>query len=102
MKLQEKTIVELRKIINDDERNNNYRSGPMLVEFFNKLGFDDSYESGFPSRWKYTEDKLNIINGTSKMEDCIKQTFSVIDFIENISLLDELINHFNKYLAFDY
>lgn len=101
MKLNDKTISELRKIINDDDGINNYRSGPFLVEFFNKLGFNDSYDSGFPTRWKYTEDRLHRINGTPKMEECIKQTFSVIDYLENINILDELIVNFNKYLAFD-
>lgn len=101
MKLNDKTISVLREIINDDEGINNYRSGPYLVEFFNKLGFNDSYDSGFPSRWKYTEDRLHRINGTPKMKECIKQTFSVIDYVENINILDELIVNFNKYLSFD-
>lgn len=100
-KLKNRTITELRKIINDDEGKYDYKTGPNLVEFFNTLGFNDVYGQGFPSRWKYTEDKLNIINGTSKMDDCIKQTFSVINFIEKIEILDDLIKHFNRYLAFD-
>lgn len=101
MKLNKRTIVELRKIINDDDGNYNYRSGPQLVDFFNELGFNDSYGGNFPSRWQYTEEKLNLINGTEKMNVCIIKTFSVVDFIEKIEILDDLINHFNKYLAFD-
>ena len=101
MKLNERTIIELRKIINDDEGHYDYKSGPKLVAFFNKLGFNDSYGDDFPSRWKYTEEKLNMINDTSVMDKCIKETFSVINFIEKIEILDNLIEHFNKYLAFD-
>lgn len=100
-KLNDRTITELRKLINDDEGKYNYKSGPQLVEFFNNLGFNDKYGQEFPSRWKYTENRLKIINGTHKMENCIKQIFSPINFIENIEILDELIKHFNKYLAFD-
>lgn len=100
-KLKNRTITELRKIINDDEGKYDYKTGPNLVKFFNTLGFNDIYGQGFPSRWEYTEDKLNMINGTSKMDDCIKQTFSVINFIEKIEILDELIKRFNRYLAFD-
>lgn len=100
MKLNEKSIIELRKIINGDN-SQYYRSGRMLVKFFNNLGFNDSYGSGFPSRWEYTENRLNMINGTSIMEDCIKQSFSVIEFIEDIENLDNLIEHFNRYLTFD-
>lgn len=100
-KLKNRTITELRKIINDDEGKYDYKTGPNLFEFFNTLGFNDIYGQGFPSRGEYTENKLNMINGTSKMDDCIKQTFSVINFIEKIEILDELIKRFNRYLAFD-
>ncbi len=62
MKLLQKTIQILREIINEKSQ---YRSGPMLVEFFNELGFHDVYGQGFPSRWIYTEDRLKALNGTS-------------------------------------
>ena len=65
MKLQQKTIKQLRILINEKTE---YRSGPELVKFFNNLGFQDTYSQGFPSRWCYTEDKLNQINGTEKIE----------------------------------
>ena len=44
---------------------------------------------------------MNVINGTRIMEDCIKRAFAVINFIEDIDYLDNLIEHFNRYLAFD-
>jgi hypothetical protein len=58
MILQQKTLETLRNIINEETE---YRSGPNLVNFFNELGFNDSYGQGFPSRWKYTDDKLTLI-----------------------------------------
>ena len=42
-----------------------YKSGPKLVEFFNR-SFDsnDVYKQGFPSRWAYVYDKLvDMLNG---------------------------------------
>lgn len=99
-KLNEKTISELRKIINDDNDDYNYRSGPELVNFFNKIGFQDEYFN-FPSRKDYTEGKLHSINGTEHMNECIKLAFEVINFIDKYDKLDELINQFNKYLNFD-
>ena len=100
MRVSEKTLEILQEIINGDG-SSNYRSGPMLVSFFNDLGFNDIYGQGFPSRRVYTAQKLEIINGTPELDKCIKKAFAVIDYIENISNLDDTIKYFNKYLAFD-
>ena len=94
----EKTIEKLQKLITEETT---YRSGPQLVKFFNQLGFNDSYGQGFPSRWKYTQDRLIIINGTPELDKCIKMLFSPINFINEFERLDSLINEFNNYLMFD-
>lgn len=100
MFLCEQSIKRLRIIINGDNTDD-YRSGPDLVSFFNKLGFNDCYGQGFPSRWIFTELKLNEINGTTKLESCIKSIFTVNNYIGRIDYLDNLIDEFNQYLAFD-
>lgn len=100
MFLCEKSIEKLRIIINGDNTTD-YKSGPNLVSFFYKLGFDDYYGPGFPSRWIFTEHKLNEINGTNKLENCIKAIFAVNNYIGRIDYLDSLISEFNQYLAFD-
>lgn len=100
MKLSSKTLEKLRKIINGDDTSD-YRSGSALVKFFNELGFRDVYGQGFPSRWVYTDEKLQIINGTPELDKCIKNTFAVVNYIGRISELDSLIDEFNQYLAFD-
>lgn len=100
MKLSNKTLEKLREIINGDGTGH-YRSGYNLVLFFNQLGFNDVYGQGFPSRWIYTDDRLQKINGTPELDKCIKQAFAVIDYVENIDELDRMINEFNKYMSFD-
>lgn len=102
MRLSEKTLQELRVIINGDNTPD-YRSGPQLVKFFNDLGFNDEYyrQQGFPSRWVFTDEKLKKINGTPEIDKCIKKVFAVVDYIERIEQLDSYIARFNKYLAFD-
>ena len=100
MQLSNKTLEKLRIIINGDGTPD-YRSGPKLVEFFNELGFNDTYGQGFPSRWIYTDDKLKRINRTPELDKCIPNTFAVINFIGRIPELDDLIADFNQYLAFD-
>lgn len=98
MQINDRTITKLRELINEETE---YRSGPKLVDFFNNLGFNDSYEKGFPSRWIYTEDRLRSINGTPELDKCIRNLFNPINFIGKISLLDDHIKELNKFLCFD-
>lgn len=100
MKLCKKTLEKLRTIINGDETDD-YRTGPKLIEFFNNLGFKDNYYKGFPSRWMYTDSKLEQINGTPELDKCIKEIFTVNNYINRIEYLDSLLEDFNQYLLFD-
>jgi hypothetical protein len=100
VQLSSKTLEKLREIINGDGTPD-YRSGSALVKFFNELGFRDVYGQGFPSRWVYTDEKLQKINGTPELDKCIKNTFAVVNYIGRVSDLDSLIDGFNRYLAFD-
>ena len=98
MNLSPKTLDKLRDLINEETE---YRSGPNLVRFFNNYGFSDTYYQGFPSRSKYTEDRLQCINGTSKMDKCIRDLFAPNNFINRYTDLDKCISSFNQYLSFD-
>jgi len=98
MEISQKTIEKLRTLINEKTE---YRSGPKLVSFFNDLGFNDVYSQGFPSRWMYTDEKLNTINGTADLEKCIKKLFAPMNYINRIDELDKYIEDFNQYLVFD-
>lgn len=98
MILTPKSLEKLRLLINEETE---YRSGPQLVQFFNTLGFNDSYGQGFPSRWMFTDEKLKAINGSSELDKCIKNVLSPANFIGKISKLDKHISDFNKYIAFD-
>jgi len=98
MILNSKTLEKLRLLINEETEN---RSGSKLVGFFNKLGFSDTYGQGFPSRWKYTDDRLEKLNGTPELDKCIKLLFAPVNFIGKYGILDKHINSFNEFLAFD-
>lgn len=98
MILNKKTLEKLRDLINEETE---YRTGQKLVKFFNKLGFNDAYRQGFPSRWAYTDSRLEQINGTPNLDKCIKEVFSPINFVGRIHELDLCIQGFNQFLAFD-
>ncbi|ERM61449.1 hypothetical protein AB6D70_12555 [Vibrio splendidus] len=98
MIISSKTSEKLRDLINEETE---YRSGPNLVKFFNALGFNHAYGQGFPSRWKYTDDCLEAINGTPNLDTCIKNVFNPVNFIGRVGELDGYIADFNQYIAFD-
>jgi hypothetical protein len=98
MILSPKTLEKLRLLINEETE---YRSGPQLVQFFSRLGFQDSYGQGFPSRWMFTDACLEKINGTPQLDECIKAVLSPINFISKAQKLDDHISQFNHFLAFD-
>ena len=98
MKLNNKSLEKLRNLINEETE---YRSGPNLIKFFNKFGFNDEYGQGFPSRWQYTDQKLMELNKTDRIQDVILKLFNPINYIERIEDLDEYITEFNQYLSFD-
>ena len=98
MNLNNTTLEKLRELINEETE---YRSGQRIVEFFNEIGFNDSYGPGFPSRWMYTDEKLEQINNTPELEVCIKNVLAPIKFIGRFQELDSHISAFNEYLAFD-
>ena len=98
MILQKKTLERLRDLINEETE---YRKGQELVVFFNELGFKDSYGQGFPSRWVYTDSRLEKINGTPELDKCIKKVFAPVNFVGRIDVLDKFIADFNQFLAFD-
>ena len=99
MQLGERTLQALREIINGDGTPY-YKTGPELVAFFNNLGAHDRYGAGFPSRKAYTEEKLKAINGTPEIDKCIRNIFSVENYVDDIEGLDKRIALFNKHLAF--
>ena len=98
MILSKKSLESLRDMINEKTT---YRSGPNLVDFFNRLGFHDSYGQGFPSRWYYTDLHLAKINGTPELDKCIKTVFNPAEFIGKVDKLKTCLDEFNEYLAFD-
>lgn len=100
MIVSKKTLEKLRDIINGDGTAD-FRKGYQLVSFFNELGFKDVYEQGFPSRWVYTDERLQKINGTPELDKCIRNAFAVVNYIGRIPELDAIIADFNQYLAFD-
>ena len=101
MKIARNTLAELVKIVTGDTNMSPYRSGPMLVRLFNEFGSNDFYAQGFPSRWKYAEEKLLPINGTPTLRRLVNTIFDATEWIGKDVKPEVAAEHLNKYLKFD-
>lgn len=101
MKLDDFTVQALAKIIAGDDEKLICRSGPKLVDLFNKYGSRDIYGQGFPTRWKYAEKKLNLLNGTKDLEKLILHLIDERNFLYTDFDNSTTIESINKIIKFD-
>lgn len=73
MKLSDFSTQRLGEYIAGDLEGWPYRRGVDLVEFFNKMGFRETYGQGFPSRAIYAKGKVSELNGKPKLKDVIRE-----------------------------
>jgi hypothetical protein len=112
MKISERTIKRLGEIVTGDKSISPYRSGPKLVSFFNELGANHTYGSGFPSRWVFAEDCIRQFNGTPTLKQIILATLDPRDFMGAVVVdpktqeqkpakVQEALTYLNEFLAYD-
>jgi hypothetical protein len=101
MRISERTIAALGRVVTGDGGISPYRSGPNLVKFFNELGANDVYGSGFPSRWYYAEGKIRELNDTPILARLFESVLDPRDYIDTKFLVDTAAGHLNEYLQYD-
>ena len=101
MKISEFTINHLAKVVCGDSPNTPYLKGYELVIFFNKYGFNDTYEQGFPSRWKFTEDKLRALNNTDSIIKIIEEIVDPRRFHGQPMEVEPAVQEINDLLKYD-
>lgn len=101
MKVTERTIKFLGRTICGDNGLIPYKTGPELVDFFVNHGANDKYGEGFPSRWKYTEDKVREFNDSNELKKIIEEIVDPRNFIESEIDLKESVQKINEYLKYD-
>lgn len=100
MNISEPTIKALQEIITGNIGISPYRSGPKLVDFFNRFGKDDSYGQGFPSRWAYAQDCIQVYNGTPILKPIILAAIDPRDYFQRY-IINDAIEYLNKFLVYD-
>lgn len=101
MEISLRTIQALGKIITGDGDISPYRSGPMLVDFFNKHGGNSLYGSGFPSRWQFAEDQIKELNNTNSIPSIIEDAVDPRHFLGTDFDVSSAVEHLNRYLKYD-
>ncbi len=106
MKVSDRTIEAIKIIILGDCNSSGkclspYKSGPILVKFFNKVGFNDEYGQGFPSRWEFVEEHLQELNGTEDLEKIIQEVCDPREFMDSEYRMDDALEYLNKRLKYD-
>ena len=101
MKISERTISTLARVIAGDSGISPYRSGPELVRFFNELGSNDVYGSGFPSRWYYAEGKIRELNDTPKLAKVFESILDPRDYLDTKFVIETVAQRLNEYLKYD-
>lgn len=75
MRLSTRALDKLTAIVTGDGGASPYRGGPKIIEFFNALGWRETYGQSFGSRNPHTRAKLEELNGTPRMADAVLAAF---------------------------
>lgn len=87
-----------------------YKTGGDLVGFFNQhFGYEDSYQSGFPSRWFYVADKLQELIQMGQIDSFFSLILSKryimrdnkVNEVRALELSQKALNLFNEQLQYD-
>lgn len=99
--LKKETLKYIVKYINGDGYEKPiYMSGPNLIDFFSKYGFEDEYGKGFPSRADYTHGNLIELNkDRNKILKIIREILDKRRFIGNNEVFDLFFREMNIVLA---
>lgn len=101
MKLSERTITAVGKIVTGNEGLSPYRSGPALVQLFNEFGANDVYGEGFPSRWAYAEEKLRTLNDTKDIAIILRRVLDPREYFDFDRDEQGAVDFVNQWLKYD-
>jgi hypothetical protein len=101
MKLSEHSIKHLATAVTGDDSYTPYKKGYELVIIFNKLGFNDVYENGFPSRWQYAEEKIRTLNGKTEIKQLIESIVDPREYHNTGLNVESAVENLNDFLKYD-
>lgn len=101
MKISNKVTRQLGTLIAGDTSTAPYLTGNNLVDFYNDCGFDDVYGEEFPSRWKYSTDKIEEANGTDRLRTILEEFVDPRRYGGNEETIERIVNAINLLIKYD-
>jgi Abortive infection C-terminus len=101
MKISEYTLKHLSKAVCGDSGFTPYVNVQNLILYFSKYGLNADYENGFPSRWKFTEDKMRELNGKDALREVIQETVDPRRFHGLQINVDDSAMQINEIIKYD-
>lgn len=101
LKISLKITKQLGSLISGDTSTAPYLSGPKLVDFYNECGFNDKYEEGFPTRWRYSTNKIEESNGTLRLKKILEEFVDPRRYGGDEQIVDRIVNDINQLLKYD-
>lgn len=101
LKISNKVTKQLGTLIAGDTSTAPYLSGPKLVDFYNECDFDDVYGEGFPSRWKYSTDKIVEANGTNRLKKILEEFVDPRRYGGDDDIVVKIVTDINSLIRFD-
>jgi hypothetical protein len=102
MKISDFSINKIGGFIAGDVAGWPYRRGIDLVAFFNKHGFRDVYQEGFPTRRVYAQEKLKELNGKPKLKDVFREALDPRLWIDSHNgTAEDAASKINELIRFD-
>lgn len=78
-----------------------YLTGPELVDFYNDCGFDDIYGEGFPSRWRYSTERILESNGTDTLRKILEEFVDPRRYGGDNSVVENIVDAVNSLIKYD-
>ncbi|WP_172591860.1 abortive infection family protein [Comamonas terrigena] len=102
MKISDYSVQKIGEFIAGDPEGWPYRRGVDLVDFFNKQGFRDVYDEGFPTRRVFAQEKVAALNGKPKLKDVFREMLDPRLWIEiNGHTVEACATQINEILRYD-
>ena len=101
MKISNKVTRQLGTLIAGDTSVAPYLTGVDLVDFYNDCGFDEIYGEGFPSRWKYSTDKIIEANDSDKLRKILEEFVDPRRYGGRDEIVENIVKEINLLLKYD-
>lgn len=101
MKISNKITKQLGTFITGDTGIAPYLTGTQLVDFYNECGYDDVYGEGFPSRWKYSTDKIIESNGKPILKKILEEFVDPRRYGGDEQFVDTIVAEINQLIKYD-